>query len=79
MLWVEAGVGVCILDSKIFLRNNPSVRFLNTDIISDPSLSLAWHRDNDNPLRGIFRKYFLRIRKMVNSSAMLNCYEKMSF
>ena len=63
MLWVEAGVGVCILDSRNILRNNPSVRFLNTDFISDPSLSLAWHRDNDNPLRGIFTEIFFADKK----------------
>ena len=59
MLWVEAGVGVCILDSRNMMREHPSVRFLNTDIISDPSLSLAWHKDNDNPLRGIFTRVFM--------------------
>ena len=35
MLWVQAGVGVCILDSRNLLSNNDTVRFLNTDIISD--------------------------------------------
>lgn len=59
MLWVEAGVGVCILDSRNVMRNHPSVRFLNTDTISDPSLSLAWHKDNDNPLRGVFTEVFM--------------------
>ena len=59
MLWVEAGVGVCILDSRNIMRENPSVRFLDTDIISDPSLSLAWHKDNANPLRGIFTEIFM--------------------
>lgn len=60
MLWVEAGVGVCILDSRNIMRDNPSVKFLDTDIISDPSLSLAWHKDNDNPLRGIFTEVFMK-------------------
>ena len=56
---MEAGVGVCILDSRNVMRNHPSVRFLNTDTISDPSLSLAWHKDNDNPLRGVFTEVFM--------------------
>lgn len=54
MLWVQAGVGVCILDSRNLLSNNDSVRFLNTDIISDPSLTMAWNVDNYNPMREIF-------------------------
>lgn len=63
MLWVEAGVGVCILDSRNAMQDNTSVRFLNTDIISEPSLSLAWHKDNDNPLRGIFTEVFMEDKK----------------
>ena len=54
MLWVQAGVGVCILDSRNLLSNNDTVRFLNTDIISDPSLVMAWNTDNYNPMREIF-------------------------
>ena len=54
MLWVQAGVGVCILDSRNLLSNNDTVRFLNTDIISDPSLVMAWNIDNYNPMREIF-------------------------
>ncbi len=54
MLWVEAGVGVCILDGRNILRGNPMVRFLNTDVISDPSLSLAWNEDFYNPIKKVF-------------------------
>ena len=54
MLWVQAGVGVCILDSRNLLSNNDTVRFLNTDTISDPSLVMAWNIDNYNPMREIF-------------------------
>lgn len=54
MLWVEAGVGVCILDNRNIMYNNPAVRFLEVDTISDPSLSLAWNVDNFNPMKQIF-------------------------
>lgn len=54
MLWVEAGVGVCILDTRNSLYKNTSVRFLDVDMISDPSLTLAWNTDNYNPLREVF-------------------------
>ena len=55
MLWVQAGVGFGISgNSRNLLSNNDTVRFLNTDIISDPSLVMAWNIDNYNPMREIF-------------------------
>lgn len=54
MLWVEAGVGVCILDSRNILYSNHSVRFLDVDIISDPSLTMAWNEEHYNPIKKIF-------------------------
>ena len=62
MLWVEAGVGVCILDTRNSLYKNSSVRFLDVDIISDPSLTLAWNVDNYNPMKEIFKDNFLKKR-----------------
>ena len=59
MLWVQAGVGVCVLDSRNFLYGNDSVCFLETDPISDPSLTIAWNTDNYNPMRKIFVENFL--------------------
>ena len=58
MLWVQAGVGVCILDSRNSLMTNNSVRFLPVDTISDPSLSLAWNIDNYNPMKKVFIDIF---------------------
>ncbi len=60
MLWVEAGVGVCILDGRNSMRKNPSVRFLEVDQVSDPSLTLAWNIDNYNPMREVFTKNFIK-------------------
>lgn len=54
VLWVESGVGVCILDSRSNMSHNSSVRFLEVDPISDPSLTLAWNEDNYNPMKKIF-------------------------
>lgn len=51
MLWVQAGIGVTMLDSRNQLSKNPDVRFLNIDPVSDPSLSLVWSQDNQNPYR----------------------------
>mgnify|MGYP000302563586 CR=1 FL=1 len=63
MLWVEAGVGVCILDTRNSLYKNSTVRFLDVDLISDPSLTLAWNADNYNPMKDIFRDNFPNARK----------------
>ncbi|MCC8141583.1 MAG: hypothetical protein LIO56_03485 [Lachnospiraceae bacterium] len=60
MLWVEAGVGVCILDGRNSMRKNPSVRFLEIEQVSDPSLTLAWNIDNYNPMREIFTNNFIK-------------------
>jgi len=60
MLWVEAGIGVCILDSRNILNmsNNRSVRFLDIDVVSDPSLTMAWHSKHYNPVKEIFIEHF---------------------
>lgn len=60
MLLVEAGVGVCILDSRNTLKmnNNPSVCFLEIPTISDPSLTMAWHSQHYNPMKDVFIEHF---------------------
>lgn len=61
MLLVEAGVGICILDSRntLYMNNNPSVRFLDIPTISDPSLTMAWHSQHYNPMKDVFIRHFL--------------------
>lgn len=59
MLWVQAGIGVAMLDSRNQLRKNANVRFLNVDSVSDPSLSLVWSQDNLNPYRVTFANELL--------------------
>lgn len=49
MLWVQAGLGVAMLDSRNILRTNPHIKFLDVEQVSDPSLTVAWHQDNTNP------------------------------
>ncbi len=63
MLWVEAGVGVCILDTRNSLYKNSTVRFLDVDLISDPSLTMAWNADNYNPMKDIFRDNFITAQR----------------
>ena len=60
MLWVQAGVGVAMLDSRNILRNYPHVKFLDVDQVSDPSLTAAWHQDNSNPALPVFLQALTR-------------------
>ncbi len=54
MLWVQAGVGVTMFDSRNMLRKYPDIKFLDVDQVSDPSLTAAWHQNNINPIIPIF-------------------------
>ena len=58
MLWVQAGIGVCMLDSRNSLRGSEDVRFVEVDGVSDPSLTLAWERNNTNPYLNTFIENF---------------------
>ena len=58
MLWVQAGIGVCMLDSRNNLAGSEDVRFVEIDGVSDPSLSLAWEKNNTNPYLKTFVENF---------------------
>ena len=58
MLWVEAGVGVCMLDSRNQMYDNPAVKFLDIEQVSDPSLVLAWNSQISNNYVKIFTENF---------------------
>ena len=58
MLWVQAGIGVCILDSRNSLKGSEDVRFVEVDGISDPSLVLVWEKNNTNPYLQTFIDHF---------------------
>lgn len=49
MLWVQAGLGLAMLDSHNILRCDPHIKFLDVEQVSDPSLTAAWHQDSINP------------------------------
>lgn len=53
-LLVQAGVGITILDSRTRLRHNPNMKFFEIESHWDPSLVIAWHRNNYNPLISVF-------------------------
>lgn len=66
MLWVQAGVGVCILDTRNIMYDNAEVKFLDVDPISDPSLTLAWNVDNYSPLKQAFIEAFMSDKENID-------------
>ena len=58
MLWVQAGIGVCMLDSRNSLKGSEDVSFVEVDGVSDPSLVLAWGKNNTNPYLKTFVDHF---------------------
>ena len=58
MLWVQAGIGVCMLDSRNSLKGSEDVSFVEVDGVSDPSLVLAWEKNNVNPHLKTFVDHF---------------------
>lgn len=61
MLWIQANVGVGMLDSRNIMFNSPTVKFLDVAPVSDPSLVLAWNKDTNNPYVPIFYQNFTYI------------------
>lgn len=56
MLWVEAGLGVGLINNSSSLANNPAIRVINELPVGDASSCLAWRRDNPNPAIILFEK-----------------------
>lgn len=54
MLWVEAGLGVGIINHQSNLARNPNVRLISEIPLQDASPCLAWRRDNLNPAIALF-------------------------
>ncbi len=55
-LWIEAGMGVTILDSNCTLRMNPDIKFYEFDSHWDPSMVVCWNQQNYNPMIEVFIK-----------------------
>lgn len=55
MLWVEAGLGICMLDSNNIWFDNPNVVFLKSSPrLCDGDLVVAWNTDIHNEFRNQF-------------------------
>ena len=62
MLWIQANVGIGMLDSRNILVSSPEVKFLDVDPVSDPSLVVAWNKDTNNPYVPIFYDNFTYLK-----------------
>lgn len=54
VLWIEAGVGVAILDTNNVLRNNENVISVPLESHWNPSMVAAWYKQNQNPAIPLF-------------------------
>lgn len=56
MLWVEAGLGVGIINHQSNLARNPNVRLISEIPLKDASPCVAWRKDNLNPAIALFEQ-----------------------
>ena len=54
MLWVEAGLGVGIINHQSNLARNPNIRLISEIPLKDASPCVAWKKDNLNPAIALF-------------------------
>ena len=54
MLWVEAGLGVGIINHQSNLARNPNIRLISEIPLKDASPCAAWRKDNLNPAIALF-------------------------
>ena len=54
MLWVEAGLGVGIINHQSTLARNPNIRLISEIPLKDASPCVAWKKDNLNPAIALF-------------------------
>ena len=60
MLWIEAGLGVGVINHSSSLARNPSIRLIDEIPLNDASGCLAWRRDNMNPAIALFEQLAAR-------------------
>lgn len=58
MLWTEAGMGICVVNSMNNLTQNPNIRML-TDMNCKNTISvIAWKQENINPAIALFTNFY---------------------
>ncbi len=49
-VWLEMGLGVAFVSKRCMLINNEKLTFLDLRNVPNPTVALAWHKDNSNQL-----------------------------
>lgn len=60
MLWVEAGLGVGIINHQSNLARNPNIRLISEIPLEEASPCAAWRKDNLNPAIALFEQMMER-------------------
>lgn len=63
MLWVEAGLGIGIMNYTSALAKNPTIRVISEIELDDASSCLAWRKENLNPAIELFDKILQEYKK----------------
>lgn len=66
MLWIDAGLGVGIINENSYIAYNPNICRLEGLEIGINYFVIAWHRDNMNPATALFSNFVTEYMKNVN-------------
>ena len=54
MLWIEAGLGVGVINHQSSIAGNPSIRLISEVPLKEASACVVWRKDNLNPAIALF-------------------------
>lgn len=54
MLWIEAGLGIGVINHQSSIASNPSIRLISEVPLKDASACVVWRKDNLNPAIALF-------------------------
>lgn len=58
MLWAEAGLGICVVNSMNNLTQNPNIKMLDDMICKNTISVMAWQQENINPVIALFTNFY---------------------
>ncbi len=68
MLWIDAGLGVGIINANSYIAVNPNVTAIEGFQVGNNYFCIAWHRDNGNPATALFANYVTDYMKTAEGS-----------
>ena len=57
MLWIDAGLGIGIINTNSYVAVNPNVCHIEGLTVGVNNFVIAWHRDNVNPATALFSNF----------------------